>query len=411
MGLSSSLFSGVSGLNAFGDAIGVIGDNLANVNTNGFKTSRFTFSDVLGNTVRRNSTIGRGAILQSVSPLYSQGSFETTSNPTDLALAGRGFFVLSDGKTPPSTFYTRAGDFRTNNQGLLVNPNGLIVQGFPYSTTTGTFSSVATNINLSTAQSSPRATTTFRLGANLGVNTASGSTFQSAFNIFNSLGETVTLTITFTKQSTSGSWTWSPSATSSSSSLTTSVTGSSSLLFNSSGSLTNGTDRVITISGFPSGASAMNVTWDLYNTSGVTNGDLTGLSAASAMSSLTQDGFSSGSLLSISVDRSGIITGLFTNGQSQNLYQLSLANFANPEGLTKLGTLVLAESASSGAPLSGVANSGGLGEVVSNALEQSNVDIAAEFIKMITTQRAYQANSRIISTVDDLLQETVNIKR
>jgi flagellar hook protein FlgE len=232
--------------------------------------------------------------------------------------------------------------------------------------------------------------------------------------VINSLGEQVTLTTTFTKSATTGQWDYSMSAdTSNASSGTITVTGGSgSLVFNSSGALTSANaDQTVSLSGFPSGAADLSMAWDLMDSSGASNGDVTSFATASVTNSITQDGHSTGVLKGISINEEGVISGIFSNGQTQELMQLALADFLSPWGLSRQGNSLYAESAESGQPNVGTAETGGFGSIVGSSLEQSNVDLGTEFVNLITTQRAYQANSRIITSVNEMLVEAVNLVR
>jgi len=411
MSLASSMYTGVSGLMTYGQAMNVIGDNIANVNTIGFKGSRSIFADVLAQSVSNGSAsmqIGRGTTMQDVNLSLAQGSFETTGNATDMAIQGSGFFIVNQGT---SSYYTRAGQFILNDAGLLVNPSGYIAQGYLLDTS-GIATGSLVDIDLAGVQSQPNASTYFRLGANLNVNASSGAVFQSAANLYSSLGQMVTLTISFTKGS-GNSWDYSMSATTSgaASGSITVTGGTGTLAFDTSGQLSSPTTNpTITITGI-SGASPMSVEWRLNQTTGGTYGDMTGYAATSVTNALTQDGYSTGTLKGLSVDQDGYISGLFSNGQTQKLSQIGLASFSSPWGLTRVGNSLFAESASSGQPVLGLARAGGFGSIAGSSLEQSNIDLGTEFVNMIQTQRAYQANSKIITSIDEMLTETVNLKR
>ncbi|MEK6590093.1 MAG: flagellar basal-body rod protein FlgF [Nitrospinota bacterium] len=411
MSLASSMYAGVSGLNSYGQAMNVIGDNIANVNTIGFKGSKALFADILSQSVSNGSStvqIGRGSILQAANLSFAQGSFETTGNATDVAIQGAGFFIVNQAS---NRYYTRAGQFILNDAGKLVNSNGYIVQGYQLDSS-GVVTGSLGDIDLAGVQSQPNASTFFRLGANLNASATSGTVFQSAVNLYNSLGELVTLTISFTKQS-GNSWNYSMSATTSSAASGTITVsgGTGTVSFNSSGQLTSpATNPTITISGFSS-ASNISAAWRLNQTTGGTFGDLTGYAATSVTNSLTQDGYSTGTLKALSVDQDGIISGLFSNGQTQKLRQIGLANFSSPWGLSRVGNSLFSESGTSGQPVIGLARSGGFGSITGSSLEQSNIDLSTEFVNMIQTQRAYQANARIVTAVDDMLTDAVNLKR
>ncbi len=409
MSLISSMFTGVSGLRANSQALQVIGDNIANVNTTGFKSSDVVFGDILSTVLANGSTtmqFGRGTLLNGVTQSFEQGALENTSNATDLALDGSGFFIVNNGT---GNFYTRAGQFRMNNAGKLADPNSNILQG--YAITSGTTSASISDVDLTGVQSTPTATTSFTLGANLDASSSAGTTFISPITIYNSVGDEDVLSIAFTKASSGNSWTW--SATSSIMSSSGSLA-SGTVSFNTSGQLTSPTtEPTITIDYTTASAPAASqtITWDLLNSSGTTNGELTGYAAASNNNSIVVDGNSTGTLIGLAVDTDGIISGLFNNGQTQQLYQVALADFLSPGGLNRVGQNLFSVSAESGQPVIGTANTGGFGSILGSSLELSNVDLAREFVTLIQTQQAFQAASRIITTVDDLLTETVNLKR
>ena len=413
MSLISSLFTGVTGLSGNSEAMGIIGDNISNVNTVGFKGSKAVFSDIFSTILTNGSTtsqLGRGSQLQGTIQEFSQGSFESSSNALDLAIDGSGFFVVS----PPSTtgnFYTRAGQFRMNDDGLVQAITGEILQGSQI--TNGVVSSTTSDIDLAGVQSSPQATTSFTLGANLNGAATAATTFTSPVTTFNSVGSTVILDVEFTKAATGNTWTYN---------ITTQGTigtgASGSVTFDSNGQLSavNGgtpADVTLTIDHSASNppAATQTIVWDLVGLTGATNGKLTGFSAESNNNSLVQDGFTTGTLVGLTVGDTGKISGLFNNGQSDDLFQVTMADFLAPSGLTRQGQNLFAESSESGQPVLGFARTGGFGAIVGQSLELSNVDLAEQFVTMIQTQQAFQASARIITTTDDLLTEAVNLVR
>lgn len=408
MSLVSSMFAGVSGLRANSQALQVIGDNIANVNTVGFKASKVIFGDILSTILANGSTnlqFGRGTLINGVTQSFEQGSFESTSNASDLSIDGSGFFIVNDGT---GNYYTRAGQFRMNNSGMLADPNGNILQGFAI--TSGTTSPSLSNIDLTGVQSIPNASTAFTLGANLDAAASAGATFTSPITIYNSVGQEVILSLTFTKQSGVNSWTY---VASSSVGSVSAATASGTISFNTSGQLSSPATEptfIINYTGSPAALDS-NITWNLLNASNTTNGKLTGYAAASNNNSIVQDGYSTGTLMGLSVDSDGIISGLFNNGQTTELFQVALADFLSPTGLNRVGQNLFSVSASSGQPVIGTANTGGFGSILGSSLELSNVDLAQEFVTLIQTQQAFQAASRIITTVDDLMTEAVNLKR
>lgn len=417
MSLSSAMYSGVSGLSSFGNAMNVTGDNIANVNTVGFKGNRTVFADILANSVANGSTtmqFGRGSTIKGVQASFAQGAFETTGNATDMAIQGTGFFVVKDPASTGAKYYTRAGQFIINDKGKLVNPSGYVVQGYTLTTNASgvvTKSGAAADIDITGVQSVPKATTTFRLGLNLNAAASAATTFSSSFNAYNALGETVTITYTFTKQVAPQTWNFVATGPAGTTLSGTALSGT--MTFNSSGAMTApAADQTLTISGFPSGSAPLSITWDLINNvTGASNADITAYAAGSVMNSMTQDGYATGVLRGLSVDDTGIISGLFSNGQTQKLRQVELADFLSPWGLSRVGNSMFAETSQSGQPILGTAKTGGFGTIYGSSLELSSVDLSQQFVNMIQDQRAYQANSKIITTVDTMLQEVVSLVR
>ena len=406
-----SLFAGISGLNANATALTVIGDNIANVNTTAFKSNSSSFANVLsqalGGSVGNN--IGRGVDYWRTSPSWTQGSLETSSSPTDLAINGKGFFVVEDDSGAP--YYTRAGHFNLNEDGDLVNPDGLKVQGYQISSS-GTLGNIM-DVNIPGERiSPPSATTELSFDINLDSGAATGDTYSTSQSVFDSLGNAIPLTLTFTKTATAQQWTVAASVPSPNGPVTIAGGATATVTFDSAGNLTApAADAAVSITMGNGAATPLAINWDLYDAGGTSLGDLTGFASPSSTTFQRQDGYSSGVLQGISVDEEGVVTASYSNGQLTPVYQLYLADFPSYDGLTKLGNNLYAESLKSGQPLPGVAGNGRLGGITSGSIEMSNVDLAQEFVKMITTQRAYQANSRVITTSDEILQELINIKR
>ena len=411
MSLISTLFTGVTGLSGNSAAMGVIGDNISNVNTVGFKESKAVFSDIFSTILTNGSVtsqLGRGTQMQGTIKSFSQGSFEASTNALDLAIDGSGFFVVNNGT---GNFYTRAGQFRLNDDGLVQTITGEILQGNQI--TNGVSSTTTGNIDLAGVQSAPQASTTFEIGVNLNSASSATTTFNTPISLFNSVGSQILLNAQFTKVAGSNSWTY--SLTPSDGTVTSG--GSGTVTFDSSGQLStiNGalTDQTIVIDYTAANppAAAQTLTWDIVDTSGATNGKLTGFAAQSNNNSLVQDGFTTGTLVGLTVNSEGIIGGLFNNGQTDNLFQVVMADFLAPSGLTRQGQNLFSESAESGQPVLGVAETGGFGGIAGQSLELSNVDLAEQFVTLIQTQQAFQASARIITTADDLLTEAVNLVR
>ena len=416
-----SLFAGISGLNVNATAMTVIGDNIANVNTTGYKSNRASFANIMNQSLEGVDTngIGRGVEFWGTTPLWSQGSIENTSNPTDMAINGRGFFTLRDDSG--STLYSRAGDFSFDRDGYLINPDGLFAQGYQVSAVNpdGTFVlGTIMDINVPGQSTTPPSQTTeVTVDVNLDAGEAVGQTYLATMIVYDSLGNAIPISITFEKMAVNQ---WDATASVPAGTLQTGPpAGTIAISDNSFTFLGNGAlqdaavgDPQIQITGLGSGASDMSIVWDVFDdTTLATNGDLTQYAGPSMTTFQTQNGFSAGTLRGVSVDEYGVVNGAYSNGQITPLFQVVLTDFPNQSGLSKMGNNLYAESRNSGQAMPGMAQSGRLGSISPSAIEMSNVDLAQEFVKMITTQRAFQANSRVITTSDEILAELINIKR
>jgi len=409
-----SLFAGISGLNANATAMTVIGDNIANVNTTAFKSNRSSFANVLSQSLAGSTgnDVGRGVEFWGTSPLWNQGSLENTGSATDLAINGKGFFIVND--PAGSSFYTRAGLFTLDEQGQMVNPDDLILQGYELDASGNLGNLIDISIP-GDRVSPPSATTTFTFDINLDAGAATAATYSTSQSVYDSLGNAIPLTLTFTKEAAARTWTVAATAPSTTAPITFTPTAgvaapTATFVFDTSGNLTTpSTDLVLDLT-MTNGAANLQINWDLVDANG-TLGDVTGYSSPSNTTFQIQDGFTSGMLRSISVDESGIVAASYSNGQLIPVFQVAMADFPAYEGLSKMGGNLYAESVNSGQPLPGVAGDGRLGSITPMAIEMSNVDLAQEFVKMITTQRAFQANSRVITTSDEILNELINLKR
>lgn len=414
MSLISTLFTGVSGLSGQSKAMEIIGDNIANVNTVGFKGSSPVFGDIFSTVLHNGavtSQLGGGSQLSGVLQVWDQGAIEHSPNALDLAIDGNGFFITS---THGSTdqFFTRNGQFRINELGLVQSMTGEILKGFDYSN--DVLSTTMEDIDLAGVQSSPNASTYFNSGTQLNAASTATSTFITPVTLYNSVGSIVTLNITFTKAASANQWGY--NAIPSEGTITAGASGT--VTFDTSGQLSKvdgatAADHTFTINfdNATTPAVEMSLNWDLVDSAGNTHGKLTGFAAASNNNSLVQDGFATGTLLGLSVTSLGDITGLFNNGQTELLNRIAMADFLSPSGLNRSGNNKYTESQESGAPTIGVPDTGGLGKILGESLELSNVDIAQAFVTMIKTQQAYQASARLITTTDDLLSESVNLVR
>jgi flagellar hook protein FlgE len=410
-----SLFAGISGLNANAMAMTVIGDNIANVNTTAFKTNRSSFANVLSQSLSGSTgnDIGRGVEFWGTSPLWTQGSLENTGSATDLAINGKGFFIVND--PSGSSLYTRAGQFYLNEVGAMVNPDDLVVQGYEIDAN-GNLGNL-TDISIPGERVSPPSpTTTFTFDINLDAGAADGATYATSQSVYDSLGNAIPLTLTFTKQAAPvppavpPTISWNVSAAVPTPNGSVAFVGGTTFTFDTSGSLIAPANDLTLNVTMGNGAAPMAIEWDLVDAFGGL-GDITGYASPSNTTFQYQDGYASGVLRGISVDEGGVVTAAYSNGQLIPVFQVAMADFPSYEGLTKLGKNLYAEARASGQPLPGVAGDGRLGSISPMAVEMSNVDLAQEFVKMITTQRAFQANSRVITTSDEILAELINLKR
>ena len=424
MSLYSAFYSGLSGLATNANALNVIGNNLSNINTVGFKGSSTTFRDIFSTSLGGVTTQGNGNPIQfglgvqvnSVSQDFSQSSFQGTGNALDMAIQGNGFFTLqtSDGRQ----VFTRAGNFTRDNNGFLVASDGANVMGWNRDPVTGTVntSNSLTQIRIDAGTTaSAFATQNVRLGINLNAAAPIGaaSTLTTPIQVYDSQGNAQNITVTYTK---TGANTWDYTATTAApATIGGGATGT--LVFSTAGTLlsingaapTFGANPILTGINWGNGTAVQDITWNVVNSDGSTN--LTQFSAASSTSSSFQDGYGAGTLRDLTVDQDGIISGTFTNGQVIALAQVAISTFNNLNGLVQTGNNHWGQTLASGTPTIGLANQGGRGGILGSNLELSNVDVAGEFTKLILSQRGYQANSRIVTTTDELLQETLNIKR
>lgn len=523
MGISSSMYTGISGMLTASQGMSVVSNNLANSNTVGFKGSKTTFEDTFYAAVNSSqgvSQIGTGSSLSAIYGDWSQGSYETSTDATDLAIDGDGFFMVSDAETH-DIYYTRAGDFRFDSDGYLVNASGLRVQGWAVDQDTGDIASGIGDIVIDDFQSPPSPTTALSMYFNLDSTSEDESTsatnplfamfenwdgtsdsplgdglysYQNTITVYDENGSAHTLTVYFdlvdsdsiTGEST-GTSTWEFVVTCDTtedgrtidgqSLSTTSAAGMlmiGTLTFSSSGELTgmsaytlnsgasgdmkdlsNWTLADISDNGFASftanftgasnasytgAADAVNIELDLglgsaskswasgtasnasvlgtsaaaignYASPDPSNTTSTNYNASSSTLSQAQNGYASGFLQSLSVDNDGTITANYSNGQIVDLYKITIANFTNPDGLEREGSNLYSATRDSGEAVTGIAGTGSLGEVSANSLEQSNVDMGTELVRMITLQRMYDASSKIISTADTMLQTVIALKR
>jgi flagellar hook protein FlgE len=411
-----SLYSGISGLKANTSAMAVIGDNIANVDTTGFKSSKVSFANIFSSTLSRTGLeIGRGVTLNGVNPQWEAGSLENTGSATDLSVNGTGLFIVNDPSTS-APYYTRAGQFEWDNNGYLVTPDGFIVQGYPIASD-GTIGGID-NISLPNGTSAPSATADMSFGINLDSEAEDAETFTSSITTYDSLGSEVILDVEFVYDAANTGWDWSVSvdpttgACASTGFIAFDVDGNLDPASTTTTTPVSATDDnpLLTVTGLAP-ADDLAITWTYLDSTGATDGSITGYASESTKTAQSQDGYPSGSLQSVSVDEDGYFTGVYSNGSMVPFAQIALADFPSYAGLSKMGSNLYAMSMASGQALVSGPNTASLGSIAPSTLEMSNVDLAGEFVEMITTQRAYQANSKVITTSDEILQELLNIKR
>ncbi|MBY0277988.1 flagellar hook protein FlgE [Candidatus Binatia bacterium] len=427
MAILGALSIARSGLIATGEALSVTGNNIANVNTIAFKGSRSEFSDLLAGVGTRS--VGLGTRLSAVSASFTQGGVESTGRATDIAIQGNGFFVVRDGT---GLAYTRKGNFTLNPDGSLATQDGLPLQGYALDAN-GNIVGPLTDVSFNGATSQPSPTTTVDLKNNLDAtaqvptNTPfNGATWEDAYassntsttvKVFDSLGVSHDLTIFFSKTADNN---WDVNVLVDGADVTGGTpgtpesVGSAQLVFNPDGSLNDPIPTDFTAS-FTGADPAQTITFNFGtpNTTPTAGEGLDGLTQFGSPSSVSADGdgYGAGQLQAISVGTDGTITGVFDNGESRDLYRLGLADFAAPDGLIELGNGLYRDSTASGAATIGTPGSSGMGTVVGSAIERSNVDLAQEFVDLISLQRSFQANSRVITTADGLLNDLINIVR
>ena len=404
-----SMFAGVSASRAHQAWMDVIGNNIANVNTTAFKAGRVTFEEVLVQTLRGGSApvqggrgginpmqVGLGISVNSVDTDHTQGNTQPTEVPSDLAIDGVGFFILDDGER---TCFTRNGSFRSSADGTLVSTTGYRVQGRQANPGTGAIDRTQPigDIKILLGQVmevSP--TRNVSLRGNTDSMSSAGYSVSAPFHIYDSLGQIHLMTVEFVKID-DNQWTWTLSEDSN----PTVPVANGQIDFTQSGKCDTAPQPITYDPG--GGAEVQTFTLDFSW--------ITQFSETSMVSLSFQDGFQAGTLETFNIDASGIITGIYSNGQQKVLGQVELATFGNPAGLMRLGGGLYQISPNSGSMNAGEPGRHGRGKIISGALEMSNVDLAKQFTDMIISQRGFQANSRVITTADEMLQDLLTLKR
>jgi flagellar hook protein FlgE len=409
----ASFATSLSGLQANSQDLSVISNNLANLNTTAYKGATASFQDLFYQEVGSSGDgnplqIGVGTTVGSVPADFTEGNIESTGVPTDVAIQGSGFFI---GEQSGQQVYIRAGDLSIEPNGTLESSSGATIQGLQAvngvinpNQTPGALTISSGTIN------PPNPTTTAQLSANLDSDTAVGGSFSTALTVYDSLGAPHILTYNFTKTA-ANTWDYTitiPAADVGKTGNPVTVN-TGTLTFNGAGQLLTPAGNVtgIAITGLADGANTLTYTWDLTDANG--NGLMTQVSAPSATASTLQNGFSSGSLTSYAIESDGTIQGTFSNGQTQPLGQILLATFANEQGLSRNGDNEFLGTLASGAANVGVPGTGGRGTLSGGSLEQSNVDISTQFANLIVAESGYQANAKVVTTLDTVVQDTINL--
>jgi flagellar hook protein FlgE len=402
-----SLFSGVSGLRAHQTMMDVVGNNIANVNTAGYKSGQAVFEDTLSQMLRasgapQNGTggtnpaqVGLGVHLAGIQTNFAQGASQMTGRSTDLAIQGDGFFVVREGG---EDLFTRAGSFSFDANGTLVTPEGAVVRGWMADSsgninTNGSLSDIALPLG---TLFPPTATQNASIGGNLPTDAAVGDKIVTSIDMYDAKGTSYPVTVTFTKTA-DDAWDFSADTGDPATNI-----GTGSLAFDpANGTLTSPTTVSLT-PGLP-GPAGGTVTLDLAK--------MSQFGSDNTVAALSQDGAGMGSLQAFTISDTGTLIGVFSNGLKRPLGQIALASFNNPAGLEKVGNSMFRSAVNAGQPQYGVAGTGGRGTLASGTLEMSNVDLAQEFTNLIIAQRGFQANSRVITASDEILQDLVNLKR
>lgn len=405
--MNRAMFAGLSGTVAFQNRLDVVGNNIANSNTVGYKEGRVTFADALYDTLAGGRSggevglggtnpmqIGSGVALGSVSVQHSQGALERTGQPLDCAISGPGMFVVSDGE---ADYYTRDGSFALDNTNTLVaGASGYRVMGWMATdgevNTSGPLTPLTFNIG---ELSPPEPTGSAIVSGNLNSEAEASDAFSSTISIYDSLGEMHQVEMTFTATANPGEWVCEAACGGSTASVT--------MQFDADGALTAGGALTLDVVLTNGAASPQQVEIDLSS--------VTGMAQASNAVIESQDGRPPASLVTVTMSEGGVVEGQYSDGRTRALGQVAVAGFTNPGGLNRMGGNLYAEAPASGAASIGGADSGGRGGIVAGSLEMSNVDLTRSFVDMITTQRGFQASTRVIATANEMLDDVVRLIR
>jgi len=411
----ASFSTALSALDANSTAVGIVGNNLANLDTPGYKNSVAYFQNLMSESLGTGTQVGFGVQQPLTMTQFTQGAIQSSGGPLDAAIQGDGFFVVNNGSVPE---YTRAGSFQTDLSGNLLTPSGAYVQGWTAANgvlnTGGPVGNIVVPVG---SMQAPVASTSFTLNANLNSssNADATSAWSSPVTVYDSLGDAHVVTLNFQKTAAN---TWSYTATVPGTDVSAGTAGTpyaipgatGTLTFNSSGQLTSpaaGSPVTIAIPGLSDGAADMNLSWSPYNADG--SGSITQFDETSAASANSQNGLAAAQLTGVAMGNGGQLIASYSNGQQTVVGQLAMASIRNPQSLLSVGNNDYQVSSTTAAPSIGTPGTGGRGTVTGGSLEGSNVDIATEFTQLIVLQSAYQADSKVITTVSDMAQETTSL--
>lgn len=414
--MSTSFSTALSALSAHATAIDVVGNNLANLNTTGFKSSTVSFHDLVTQSLGAGlgeTQVGFGVGTPVTLRQFSQGAIQSSGGPLDAAIQGDGFFVIKGGAG--EQLYTRGGNFQVDTKGNLTTATGEKLQGWTQVGNVLNTNAPIGDITVPVGSlKEPIVTDKFSVDLNLNAAATAGpppDQFSTSIEVFDSLGLSHVISVTFTKTTTANEWDYSlafPDADLSAPG--TPVTGT--ITFDANGRMTSpalaDAPPVLSVSGLANGAADMDITWDLFN--GPTP-RLTQFAQPSATSALEQNGSAAANLVRVGLADGGKILAQYSNGQQVVVGQVAMATIRNPESLIAVGNSNFQLSARTALPAIGLPDTGGRGSVLGGTVEASTVDIAREFTNLIVYQRGYQANARLVTTVDELSQETINLKR
>lgn len=428
MSITTNLYTGTSGLSAHGDGIGVVGDNIANVSTVGFKSSRAGFSDVLGGVAANGKRGGAGVSMGQIQSRFGQGSLQQTGAPLDMAVRGEGFFVVSgENAGVPGQYYTRDGRFSMDNEGFVVSANGLRLQGYTIAPD-GTQNTSISDLELGAGQNPPLASTAVEMVMNLDATSVpppafdpadpvTTSNYATSVTVYDSLGAEHRVDMYY-RTDGGGAWDWHAMVDGAEvvggtpGTPVEAATGT--LQFNADGALdveTPGAASIDFLDATPGQTLAFDFGDAITTDAGTGLAGSTQFSGSSTVSRLSQDGYGFGDLVDISISEDGTMEGLFNNGQRRPIAKVALAKFTSNDGLSRAGGALFTETPDSGQPLIDGAAVGGRGSVSAGALESSNVDLATELVQMIAYQRAFSANVKTVTTADEMLAEVSSLKR